>query len=104
MACEVDSEVNNEVNNEVNSEVKDINSVKNHLEILEKKIDEIDLKLITILELLQNDIRPNCKKMSSHIDFVDVVYENVKNPLGYICSKVGKLTDNETYNLEDKSS
>jgi len=90
------------------SEVNSVNSVnsdvKNKLEVLEKKIDEIDLKLITILELLQNDIRPNCKKMSSHIDFVDVVYENVKNPLGYICSKVGKLTDNETYDLEDRSS
>ena len=82
----------------------EVNSDKKHLDILEKKIDEIDLKLITILELLQNDIRPNCKKMSSHIDFVDVVYENVKNPLGYICSKVTKLTDNETYDLEDRSS
>ena len=105
MACEVNNEVNNDNSvNSVNSVNREVNNVKNHLEILEKKIDEIDLKLITILELLQNDIRPNCKKMSLHIDFVDVVYENVKNPLGYICSKVGKLTDNETYNLEDKSS
>ena len=95
----MDSEVNSEVNN-----VNSVNSDKKHLEILEKKIGEIDLKLITILELLQNDIRPNCKKMSSHIDFVDKVYENVKNPLGYICSKVTKLSDNETYDLEDRSS
>lgn len=95
----MDSEVNND-----NREVNSVNSVKKHLEILEKKIGEIDLKLITILELLQNDIRPNCKKMSSHIDFVDKVYDTVKNPLGYICSKVGKLTDNETYDLEDRSS
>ena len=95
MACEVNSEVNN---------INSVNSDKKHLDILEKKIDEIDLKLITILELLQNDIRPNCKKMSSHIDFVDKVYENVKNPLGYICSKVTKLSDNETYDLEDRSS
>ena len=95
MACEVNSEVNN---------INSVNSDKKHLDILEKKIDEIDLKLITILELLQNDIRPNCNKMSSHIDFVDKVYENVKNPLGYICSKVTKLTDNEMYDLEDRSS
>ena len=93
----MDSEVNSD-----NREVNSVNSVKKHLEILEKKIGEIDLKLITILELLQNDIRPNCKKMSSHIDFVDVVYENVKNPLGYICSKVGKLSDNETHALTGK--
>jgi len=84
------------------SDNREVNSDKKHLEVLEKKIDEIDLKLITILELLQNDIRPNCKKMSSHIDFVDKVYDTVKNPLGYICSKVVKLTDNETHALEDK--
>ena len=66
-------------------------------------MNEIDLKLVTILELLQTDIRPNCKKMSSHIDFVDNVYENVKNPLGFICSRVGKLSGEETYSLENDS-
>jgi hypothetical protein len=39
--------------------------------------------------------------MSSHIDFVDNVYENVKNPLGFICNKVGKLSGEETYSLEN---
>tara|TARA_B110000208_G_C11431766_1_gene307381 strand:+ start:240 stop:482 length:243 start_codon:yes stop_codon:yes gene_type:complete len=75
---------------------------KKKLDDLESKMNEIDLKLVTILELLQTEIRPNCKKMSSHIDFVDVVYENVKNPLGYICSKVTKLSDNETHALTGK--
>ena len=75
---------------------------KKKLDDLESKMNEIDLKLVTILELLQTEIRPNCKKMSSHIDFVDNVYENVKNPLGYICSKVTKLSDNETHALTGK--
>ena len=74
---------------------------KRKLNDLESKINEIDLKLVTILELLQTEIRPNCKKMSSHIDFVDNVYENVKNPLGFICNKVGKLSGEETYSLEN---
>jgi len=74
---------------------------KEKLNDLESKMNEIDLKLVTILELLQTDIRPNCKKMSSHIDFVDNVYENVKNPLGFICNKVGKLSGEETYSLEN---
>ena len=78
--------------------------IKGKLADLESKMNEIDLKLVTILELLQTDIRPNCKKMSSHIDFVDNVYENVKNPLGFICNKVGKLSGEETYDLEDRSS
>jgi len=74
---------------------------KGKLADLEYKMNEIDLKLVTILELLQTEIRPNCKKMSSHIDFVDNVYENVKNPLGFICNKVGKLSGEETYSLEN---
>jgi len=74
---------------------------KEKLDDLESKMNEIDLKLVTILELLQTEIRPNCKKMSSHIDFVDNVYENVKNPLGFICNKVGKLSGEETYSLEN---
>ena len=76
---------------------------KKKLDDLESKMNEIDLKLVTILELLQTDIRPNCKKMSSHIDFVDNVYENVKNPLGFICNKVGKLSGEETYSLENNT-
>ena len=75
--------------------------IKGKLADLESKMNEIDLKLVTILELLQTEIRPNCKKMSSHIDFVDNVYENVKNPLGFICNKVGKLSGEETYSLEN---
>jgi|TARA_B110000858_G_C17756539_1_gene452417 hypothetical protein len=76
---------------------------KKKLDDLESKMNEIDLKLVTILELLQTEIRPNCKKMSSHIDFVDNVYENVKNPLGFICNKVGKLSGEETYSLENNT-
>ena len=75
--------------------------IEKKLADIESRMNEIDLKLVTILELLQNDIRPNCKKMSSHIDFVDNVYENVKNPLGFICNKVGKLSGEETYSLEN---
>ena len=30
----------------------------------------------------------DCKKMSEHIDFVENVYENVKNPLGFLCNKL----------------
>ena len=59
--------------------------IKGKLADLESKMNEIDLKLVTILELLQTEIRPNCKKMSSHIDFIDGVYENVKAPMNYIC-------------------
>ena len=40
--------------------------------------------------------------MSSHIDFIDNVYDTVKNPLGFICSKVSILGGNESHSLTDK--
>ena len=39
--------------------------------------------------------------MSGHIDFVENVYENVKNPLGYICNKVGSFIGNDSYSLDN---
>ena len=59
----------------------DNEELKIRLDILERKID-------LILELLKKEIEPHCEKMSSHIDFIDKVYETVKHPLNYICSKV----------------
>tara|TARA_A100001015_G_scaffold224568_1_gene253232 strand:+ start:409 stop:660 length:252 start_codon:yes stop_codon:yes gene_type:complete len=76
--------------------------VKIKLDSLEEKINDLDDKLSDILILLERDIKPNCNKMSSHIDFVDNVYDTVKNPLGFICSRVGKLSSNESHSLTDK--
>ena len=62
---------------------------------VEEKIDEI-------LCLLKGNIQPNCEKMGSHIDFVENVYDNVKNPLGYLCSKINVLGGSRgNYTLED---
>ena len=36
--------------------------------------------------------------MSSHIDFVDTVYSNVKLPLNYICDKIRYLQNNYSNN------
>jgi len=60
---------------------------------LEYKIIDLDVKLNKILDLLERDVQPNCKKMSSHIDFVDNVYDNVKNPLDYLCNKINILAN-----------
>ena len=76
--------------------------IKSKLDSLEYKLIDLEVKLNTILDLLEKDISPNCKKMSSHIDFVDKVYDNVKNPLGFICNKVNGLSGSNNYNLTDK--
>ena len=75
--------------------------IKSKLVSLEYKLVDLEVKLNKILELLENDINPNCKKMSTHIDFVDNVYDNVKNPLGFICSKINLLSS-DNYKLTDK--
>jgi len=67
------------------------------MEQFEKKIEDIDTKLDLILELL-NSNKSSCKKMGDHIDFIEKVYENVKNPLGFICNKVSYLTQGEKKN------
>ena len=77
--------------------------IKNKLDSLEYKLIDLEVKLNKITELLENDVKPNCNKMSSHIDFVDNVYDTVKSPLGFICSKVSIIGGNkEEYSLTDK--
>ena len=39
--------------------------------------------------------------MGEHIDFVENVYENVKNPLGYIYNKLSYVSGNKQYTLEN---
>jgi hypothetical protein len=64
------------------------------LNILENKVNDLDVKLDKILSLLEKNIE-DCKKMSSHIDFIDGVYENVKAPMNYICDTMNnRFIDN----------
>ena len=78
------------------------NSVENRISELEKQYSRIEEKLDFIISIFQKDVAPNCEKMSGHIDFVENVYENVKNPLGYLCNKVGSLIgNNDSYSLDN---
>lgn len=61
------------------------------VENLERKLDNLERKLDKIIFILENDISSECNKMSKHIDFIDTVYDNVKNPLGFVCNKVMSL-------------
>ncbi len=73
------------------------------MESIEKRLDELEKKLDLIINILNNDIKENCEKMGGHINFVETVYDNVKNPLGYLCNKINYLTGGKKYGeLEDK--
>lgn len=64
----------------INSIYKKTDSIENHLR-------EIDDKL-TELIILMNDNKRDCEKMSSHIDFIDSVYEKLKAPIDYVCNRL----------------
>ena len=65
------------------------------LNTLEKKIDTINQQLVDILILL-NDNKKDCEKMSSHIDFIDSVYDRLKMPIDFVCSRVNMITNSES--------
>ena len=54
--------------------------------LLNKRLDEIDLKLNNILELLS--VMP---KLDTHIDFITTTYDTIKHPLTFITSSVERL-------------
>ena len=60
---------------------------------LEKKIDNIDQKL-TDLIILMNDNKRDCEKMSTHIDFIDSVYDNLKAPIDFVCNRINNRINN----------
>ena len=59
------------------------------LNALDQKVSGLDDKLDILIKLV-SDNKEDCKKMSSHIDFIDSVYNNVKAPMNYICSNINQ--------------
>ena len=55
--------------------------------ILERRINTLESKIDKILYMLEENGK-DCKKMSSHIDFVDGVYENIRAPINYVCDTI----------------
>lgn len=76
--------------------------IKYKLDSLEYKLIDLEVKLNKITDLLERDITPNCNKMSSHIDFIDKVYDTVKSPLNFMCNKINILSGNDNNSLTDK--
>lgn len=75
-----------------------------YLKKIDKRLDNIEKDISEIKTKINNDLVDDCKKMSQHIDFIERVYDNVKNPLGYICNKLNYYTSNTQYDLEDLDS
>ena len=95
------------LNNNIEKTNDDLDKLKEDFKTMQEKIDLIDLKLTDTNQKIDEDLLKECKKMGSHIDFVENVYDNVKHPLGYICKKIKYLTggsNDEQYTLTDINS
>ena len=78
-------------------------AIKHLLITLNDKIESLEEKVDNLNKKIDGEVLEECKKMGSHIDFVENVYDNVKHPLGYICKKIKGLTGstNEQCTLTD---
>tara|TARA_B110000967_G_scaffold167228_1_gene175650 strand:- start:508 stop:777 length:270 start_codon:yes stop_codon:yes gene_type:complete len=79
---------------------KQLEGMKSLMIKLNNNIEKIDNKIDMITETIDEDLITECKKMGSHIDFIENVYETVKQPLNYVCNKINILKD-EKGNLID---
>jgi hypothetical protein len=73
------------------------------MENMNERLKRLENKVDLILEILNGDLKKNCDKMAGHVDFVERVYDRVKNPLGFICDKIKRFSGGSDQNLlEDR--
>ena len=68
---------------------------------IEKKLDLI-LEKLSKLEKNTKENTEKCEKMSSHIDFIENVYSNLKSPLDYMRYKLGFSGQTELPSIKEK--
>lgn len=56
---------------------------------LEKKIDSLEI----------NEIKKECNKMGSHIDFIETTYDTLQMPLNYVKKSIEKLIGSSSKDL-----
>jgi len=76
------------IHDEFNKINDKLNLMDQRSKMMNENILSTNRKLDIVLESLEENVEKNCKKMAEHIDFVENVYDNVKNPLGFVCDKV----------------
>lgn len=77
------------------------NHTKDQIELIINKLNSIDKKIDALVKDINEDVKPKCNKMSSHIDFIEKVYNVVKSPLGFMCERINFLSKNKTYELSE---
>lgn len=80
------------------------NNNNDRIDLIIKKLNSIDKKIEKLINDMNEDVKPKCNKMSSHIDFIEKVYNVVKSPLGFMCERINFLSKNKTYELGDNNT
>ena len=73
-----------------------LDEIKEMLLMLNKNIEKMHDKLDILCNnsKLHEEVFSECKKMGSHIDFIESVYDNMKHPLNYLCGTINTISNN----------
>jgi hypothetical protein len=90
------------------SNLEDIKILISNLEkLILKKFDEIDKKIDALIQQnnnndnKMNEIKIECQKMGSHIDFVEDTYNVLQTPLNFIKRNVERLMGSSSGELKN---
>ena len=72
--------------------------IEERVEKIEKRMENIDDKLTIILNLIEMN-NSDCKKMATHIDFVEETYTSLRTPLEFLKNKFNSLTGRTSSSL-----
>jgi archaellum component FlaC len=65
---------------------------------IEKRIENIDDKLTIILNLIEMN-NNDCKKMATHIDFIEETYTSLRTPMEFLKNKFNYMTGRSSSSL-----
>ena len=90
------------------SNLEDIKILISNLEkLILKKFDEIDKKIDTLIQQnndndnKMNEIKVECQKMGSHINFVEDTYNVLQTPLNFVKRSVERLMGSSSGELKN---
>jgi len=90
------------------SNLEDIKILISNLEkLILRKFDEIDKKIDTLIQQnndndsKMNEIKVECQKMGSHINFVEDTYNVLQTPLNFVKRSVERLMGSSSGELKN---
>lgn len=72
-----------------------LDEIKEILLVMNKNIEKLNEKMDVMCSKLDGEVIDECKKMSSHISFVEGVYDSMKHPLNYICDTINGMSSDK---------